>query len=447
MSSLSELDNSKTLTEITSQSPDDVDAREVADRPHGVSTYSRWYPDFIVVFIGAIAMAATYPGRTHGLGMVTEPLLKDFHLSTDDGRVLFATINFWATICGSAFCIPIGWLFDRLDRRLVLAANLVLLGIVVSVMSQVSTLWALAIAIMLTRGLGQSALSVVSITIVAKSFSTQRLGLAMAWYAILSAPFHLVLIKGVGWAFKLEGLTWRTIWASIGFSLVLLSLSALLLPKNSSAVMVKKSTSDTDGFTLRQALRTPAFWTFSLTISVWGMIYAGVALFNEDIFKERGFDRSLYFNVLAEVTIVAICAKFVFGWLVNYIPLNRLLAVCLFVTSLSLLGLTHASRVWHAYVYGVGLGIASGAVALLFFATWGKLYGNRELGRIQGVAQMLTVFASAAGPVIFSASKRATTSYTSIFQLLAILVFAMAFAAVFTPLPSSKLRHVPGSDC
>ncbi|MEZ6151358.1 MAG: MFS transporter [Pirellulaceae bacterium] len=429
------------------------DDSEVLDAANGstvqsVSTraFSGWYADFIVVLVGAVAMAATYPGRTHGLGMVTEPLLKDFQLSTDDGRVLFATINFWATLIGSVFCIPIGWLFDRFDRRLVLAANLTLLGLVVIGMSQVTSLWALAIAITLTRGLGQSALSVVSITIVAKSFSAQRLGLAMAWYAVLSAPFHLALIQGVGWAFTLDGVSWRTIWAGIGVSLVALSCSAWLLRTSSESTLGKNLAHDSDGFTLWQALRTPAFWTFSLTISAWGMIYAGVALFNEDIFRERGFERSLYFNVLAEVTIVAICAKFFFGWLVNYVPLNRLLAACLVVTSLSLVGLTQSTEVWHAYAYGVGLGIASGAVALLFFATWGRLYGNRELGRIQGVAQMLTVFASAAGPVIFSAGKRATTSYTSVFIALASFMFAMAIVAMFTALPRPNTDLASTSD-
>ncbi len=118
---------------------------------NSVRALNGWYADFIVVLIGAVAMTATYPGRTHGLGMVTEPLLKDFQLSTDDGRVLFATINFWATLIGSVFCIPIGWLFDRFDRRGVLAANLTLLGAVVIGMSQVTSLWALAIAITLTR--------------------------------------------------------------------------------------------------------------------------------------------------------------------------------------------------------------------------------------------------------------------------------------------------------
>jgi len=131
------------------------------------------------------------------------------------------------------------------------------------------------------------------------------------------------------------------------------------------------------------------------------MIYAGVALFNEDIFKERGFNQKLYFNALTLVTAVALAANLFFGWLVNYVRLTRLLSACLLVTAASLCGLPLATRPWHAYLYGIGLGIASGAVALLFFAAWGKLYGTRELGRIQGVAQMLTVFASASGPFIF----------------------------------------------
>ena len=48
---------------------------------------------------------------------------------------------------------------------------------------------------------------------------------------------------------------------------------------------------------------------------------------------------------------------------------------------------------------------------------------------------MLTVFASASGPCIFSWAKRATSSYTFVFNILAILVLAMAVVACFTPLP------------
>ncbi len=386
------------------------------------------------ILVGAMAMAATYPGRTHGLGMVTEPLLADLNLANAEGRVFFASLNFWGTLLGAFFCLPVGSLFDRFDRRLILIANLLLLGISVLWMSMVQSWQALFASLILTRGLGQSALSVVSLTIVAKSFDGRRIGLAMAWYAILSVPFHLALIKGVGWALTDGKFDWRVVWGSVGFSLMALSVFAIVLTPRGS-VSQQKIEANRVGFTLVEALATPAFWVFSLTISLWGMIYAGVALFNVDIFKERGFDEKLYFNVLSLITVVALISKLFFGWLVNYISLSRLLSVCLLITATSLIGLPLANQVWHAYAYGVCLGIASGAVALLFFATWGKLYGQKELGRIQGVAQMLTVFASASGPLLFSYSKQLTTSYTGIFQLLAGLVLVLALIAWFTPLP------------
>src|SRR3954447_25141815 len=89
------------------------------------------------ILVGAIAMTATYPGRTHGLGMVTEPLLKDMQLADPDGRVFYASLNLWGTLIGALFCLPVGWLFDRYDRRWILAANLVLLGLAVLWMSRV----------------------------------------------------------------------------------------------------------------------------------------------------------------------------------------------------------------------------------------------------------------------------------------------------------------------
>ena len=404
---------------------------------------------WLTILVGAVAMAATYPGRTHGLGMVTEPLLKDLGLADPDGRVFYASLNLWGTLLGALFCLPVGWLFDRLDRRWVLAGNLVLLGAAVGWMSTVRTWEGLFAALVLTRGLGQSALSVVSITIVAKSFRRGQLGLAMAWYSIVAAPFHLLLIRAVGWALREAekgggGYDWRAVWAGVGAALVGLSLAAALLTRERATRDHEpgREPASESGATLWQALATPAFWAFSLTISLWGMIYAGVALFNEDIFRERHFSRELYFDVLTVITAVALASKLAFGWLTRSVSLSKLLGVCLLVTGGCLAGLPHATEEWHVYLYGVAMGVASGAVALLFFATWGKLYGRRELGRIQGVAQMLTVLASAAGPLLFAAGKRWTSGYGSVFLALSAVVLAMAVAVWFVPLP----RFLPPAD-
>src|SRR6266478_4885275 len=77
-----------------------------------------FYYGWVVVAVSALAMLATLPGRTHGLGTITERLLNDPQLHL--GRVQFGEINFWATMLGAAFCLPCGKLLDRFGARLTL---------------------------------------------------------------------------------------------------------------------------------------------------------------------------------------------------------------------------------------------------------------------------------------------------------------------------------------
>ena len=70
----------------------------------------------MVLGVAALAMVGTLPGRTQGLGLITEPLLRD--LGVD--RVRFAQINLVATLVGSLFCFGIGGLVDRRGSRIVL---------------------------------------------------------------------------------------------------------------------------------------------------------------------------------------------------------------------------------------------------------------------------------------------------------------------------------------
>ena len=139
----------------------------VAPRPEsGSPRATRLYYGWIVLLVAAAAMVGTLPGRTQGLGLVTEPLLADLRIS----RVRFAELNFWATIVGSAGAIGVGQLMDRLGSRIVLTLVTLALSLVVCAMSQASSFAALAVWITLTRGFGQGALSVVSIAMVGHWF-------------------------------------------------------------------------------------------------------------------------------------------------------------------------------------------------------------------------------------------------------------------------------------
>src|SRR5207247_9594316 len=82
----------------------------------GSTRAPRLYYGWIVVFVAAAAMVGTLPGRTQGLGLITEPLLADLRIS----RVRYAELNFWATVLGSAAAIRVGPLIDRPGWRLAL---------------------------------------------------------------------------------------------------------------------------------------------------------------------------------------------------------------------------------------------------------------------------------------------------------------------------------------
>src|SRR5690242_2281540 len=60
----------------------------------------RW----VHVGVAALAMVATLPGRTHGLGLFTEPIRKTFGMDTEQ----YGFLNMGATLLGALFCLPCG---------------------------------------------------------------------------------------------------------------------------------------------------------------------------------------------------------------------------------------------------------------------------------------------------------------------------------------------------
>jgi MFS family permease len=399
---------------------------------------SRFYYGWVHVVIAAFAMVATLPGRTQGLGLITEPLLNDLKMD----RILFAQINFWATLIGAGFCIGIGRWIDRFGSRALLCGVSFALGTVVLLMSRMADEALLAILVTLTRGLGQSALSVISITIVGQWF-VRRLNFAMAIYTVLLSIGFMVAFPVVG-ALILQ-IGWRATWNGIGFVILLvLPLMSWLFVRRSPEKCglagdqeVHRETDTESGSTLLQALSTPAFWIFALSSSVYGLIASGIGLFNESILVQRGFDASTYHRTLAITALTALVGNFFGGWLAERWSMNRLMAVAMALLSASLVALPHVSTQFHVLLYAIVMGLAGGFVIVLFFSFWSRAYGRKHLGKIQGFAQALTVLGSAIGPYILAECLARTGSYATVFYFLAALIFILCISAWFVSTPSA----------
>src|SRR5687768_8592802 len=172
-------------------------------------------------------MVGSLPGRTQGLGLITEPLLVDLGID----RVSYAALNFWATLIGSLGALGIGYAIDRAGSRSVLTLVLASLGLVVCFMSAAETFTSLAVWITLTRALGQSALSVASLAIVGHWF-VRRIDTAMAVYSVVISVGFMAAFPLVGYGVQTFG--WRATWFAVG-----LTIAAGLAPLG--AIIVRRS--------------------------------------------------------------------------------------------------------------------------------------------------------------------------------------------------------------
>jgi MFS family permease len=324
----------------------------------------------------------------------------------------------------------------------------VILGVIVCLMSRVRGVPELAVWITLTRGFGQSALSVISIATVGHWF-VRRVDTAMAVYSIALSVGFMAAFPAVGWMVQAHG--WRAAWLAIGLALIVglaplcwlvvrrspadlgLEPDGGLRPGSHQGQTGVRPVSDlnlTPEVAWRDALATPAFWVFALGTALYGLVASGIGLFNESILAERHFGPDVYYQTLAMTAVTALAGNFLGGYFATKIRLGRLLAGSLFILAAGLTILPHVATTAQVMAWAAAMGIGGGILMVLFFSVWPRFYGRRDLGRIQGSAQALTVVASAVGPLLLALCVAWTGSYAAMFRILAALVAAIGVAGL-----------------
>jgi len=412
--------------------------------------------DLRLAVLAAAAMVATLPGRTHGLGLVTEPLMADLGIE----RLAFATLNLWATLVGGLFCVPVGWLVDRLGTRITLAAVLASLGGTVLLMARLARHSAeltlpspealigaaessfrvpvlLFLLVLLSRGLGQSGLSVVSLGIVGKA-AGERPGWLIGGYSCLVAIGFMAAFTAVKITFEQGAADWREVWTAIGW--ILLGFAAVSPLLGRSAVACSLATTAAPAATettLSQAMATPACWVFGLATSFYGLVASGLSLFNQSLLTERGFNRDVFLTITSLAPLVGLVANLGGGWLASRLPLGRIAAAGLALQACALGVFPSVGTLTGIYLYAAAMAFAGGLLTVVFFSVWRQAFGVSHLGAIQGAAQLLTVVASAAGPVVLAVGQRATGSYAPVVMQLGAVSAVFAVAALVVPMPRS----------
>ena len=398
-----------------------------------------FYYGWVVLIFAAVAMVATLPGRSVGIGLITEPLIADLGIS----RLDFAGMNFWATILGALFNLICGVTIDRFGVRAVVTSVLFVLSLVVLGFSQMTGAGFLLLLLILMRGVGQSALSVVSLTMVGKWF-VRRLSVAMGIFAVLMSLGFVVAILVAGNVVLNHG--WRVMWSGLGWILMILSgLCLLFVRRDPEAVgldteVVKgdESAEPVIGFTLVQALMTPAFYVFAIGSALYNLVIAGVMLFNQSILGELGFDETVFQDAMAVFMGTGLLGNFTAGWAARRWSLGRLMTVAMLAVGVYLLAFPELKTPGQALTHAGLLGFSGGVVSVIFFTAWADIFGRLHLGKIQGAAQVFAVLASATGPWFIESIFSSAGSYAPAFYALAPAVLIVAVFAWFVNIPKPE---------
>lgn len=386
---------------------------------------------WVIVVIAGLSMVATLPGRTVGLGLIAEPLMADLALS----KVEFARHNLFATLVGSVFALLGGRLLDRWGIRVVLSANLFLLGILVLLMSSYVTVASILAFLILTRGVGQSALSTTSVTSVGKWFTSDRLAKAMAVFSLLVAiGFAAAIVTSQS---QIETVGWRSVWRSVGIAVLLIGVLSAVLARNSPLVQDEKDeTSDEPrSLHLGEALRSACFWIFAIGMALYGGVLAAVSLFNESILQELGFGADAFRLSMAALMIGGLIGNVAAALAARRFSLTRVMAISLATLALVLLAYPMLLSKWQVILHAGVYGFCGGVFSVLFFTGFAKAFGDQHLGKIQGSAQLIAVVASALGPWWLAGRQEAIGSWFPSLSILAPVFAVLAILAWLTKLP------------
>jgi sugar phosphate permease len=201
------------------------------------------------------------------------------------------------------------------------------------------------------------------------------------------------------------------------------------------------SAPDSRDFTVREALRTPAFWLISLGHAFALLVVHAVNVHAITHMKEGlgySVERAAFFitlMVIGQIGGVAI------GWLVGDRFKKRLVAaVCMLMHMAGLLLLTYAVAVTMVIGFALLHGVAWGLRGPFMQAIRADYFGRAAIGMILGLSYMIIVVGQVGGPMIAGVLADLTGDYRLGFTILALLagIGSLFFLFARQPKPPSR---------
>ena len=408
----------------------------------------RFYYGWVIVGVFAIGSMIQSGQYNPSIGVFIKPITEDFGWN----RSVFVGALSLGTVIGGLGALFVGPMLDRFGPRWIVAAGFAMVGGGLIGLSRVNELWQLFISLVLLRVALQGTLNLSLSVTIGKWFVRKR-GRATAVAAMgqrigngTTPIYAQALITHFSW--RISAMTLGALALATSFlpSILLLrrqpedmglrpdgaKTPAMPLPDTEPETATKD---DEFSFTLRQALRTPAFYAVVLSMSMGMFVVSGINVNFLAYLSDQGLSPGTAVFVVTVWSFTGAAGVVGAGFLIDSVPIRYVLGLTCVGLGLVFFLLLEVDSLGIAMVYAVLYGLLFGAFVTSTMVIYAKYFGRESLGSISGVTQLVHTITNALGPLIAAVVFDATGEYQAVFASFIGIMLAAAVVVLITKPP------------
>ncbi len=348
-----------------------------------------------------------------------------------------------------ATVIPVGWLLDRVEARIVMIFGAIVAGAGFLIASR-SNSFAPMIAAYSLLGVGISAGTLAPAAFVIANWFQARRGLAMGMVMSGTTAGGMVMTLVVNYV--IQGSGWRAAYLVLGVPMVVVVVPLTVLivrsrPPGTVKMTVAQGASLLEGFEAVEALHTRSFWMLLTANFCFGFVAVGTVVHLIAYLEGLGYKAGSAALSMSVLFGMGGLGKVAIGHAADRISARLALALDFAANALAFLMVFGAAHVFVLVLFIFVAGAGAAAPVALLPMLLAESLGLRRYGILGALAGLAGTFGATVGPLVAGRIFDLTGSYINTFELF-VLLNAIGAAAALACQPyatRAQIRMAPES--
>ena len=386
--------------------------------------------------LGLFLIFCSSVGQTFFISLFSGEIRNAFNLSHGMFGILYSV----ATLTSAILFFWLGKLTDQFNLTVL---GLITLGILSGfsfLLSSAETLLILFLSLLALRLFGQSMISHIAVTAMARWFSKKR-GLALS-IALMGHPIGEALLPSLI-TFFLFQYTWREIWVGIGTCIIIIFLPLVYwlgrhLKSNnhdsSNSGLTKSKKKLIDSWNRSQVLKDLRFYQVLPGLLASPFIVTGVFFHQIHLIETKSWSITLLASSYPFFALSVIGVTFGAGWIIDRFGTVHLLRFFLLPLAFGLFLISVTDKAFAIPIFMMLMGASAGSATIVISTLWVELYGINYLGSIRSMFFSMVVLATSISPALMGLLLDIGVTLEIQFIIFAIYIFICSIIfAILTP--------------